>query len=88
MCYDGTIPLFFGLILVAPAPEFVATVTRSLHPLPYHIYGYRFQLVGPADFSHRVDEQSGQIHAVLPQFGCLVVPRECVVVIVPAFTQG
>lgn len=42
------------------------------------------QVVGQADFSHQFDEGCAWIEAVARQLGCLVVPGEGVMVVVPA----
>ncbi len=76
-----------GLILVAPTPYHMATVSGPFHPFADHVLGYGFEVVGPADFGEEVDEGGGGVGRIVAQLGRLVVPREDVVVVVPSFAQ-
>jgi len=80
-------------VLVAPTPiwvgiRLVIQISGSLDALLNDLVRDCLQIVRPADLSEEVDECSGEVHAIIAQLGCLVIPREDVMVVVPAFTQS
>lgn len=80
--------IFLFNISVAVSPDLgVAAVAALLGSSRYHIPGNTLQIVGPAQLSEEVDERRRRIVDV-PQFTGFVVPREHVVIVVPAFTEG
>jgi hypothetical protein len=68
--------------------ELSGTVSRPVHSFHDHLFGGGLQIVGPADRSHQIQEPGGQIAAVLSELSRLVVPRECVMVVVPSLPAG
>lgn len=49
---------------------------------------YGLQIVRPADPGKEIDEGGGKVGAIVAQLGGFVIPRENMMVIVPAFTEG
>lgn len=86
--YNSFLLFLFGLILIAPSPKFVAAIARSFDTFADHFFGYRLQVVSQSHPRHYIDEECREINAEPTQFGCFVVPGECVVVIVPTLTNS
>lgn len=63
-------------------------VARSLRAFLYHAVRYGLQIVRPADPGEEVDEGGGEVRTIVTQLGRLVVPREHMMVIVPALAEG
>lgn len=76
------------LILVAPAPGRVRSVSRSLHSPLDDLVRNRLQIVRPADLGEEIDESGREVQPVVAQFGRLVVPGEHVMVVVPALAES
>lgn len=49
---------------------------------------YGLQIVRPADPGKEIDKGGGEVGAIVAQLGGLVIPRENMMVIMPAFTEG
>jgi hypothetical protein len=92
------LPVVSAHVLVAPAPEGglavvvvvvvgPGAVAGALGALLDQRRGHRLQVVRPADAREEVDEGRGEVGAVVAQLGRLVVPREDVVVVVPALAE-
>jgi len=86
--YYRLIPLLLRLILVAPTPHLMTTVARSFHAFPYHVLGHALQIVGPTDSREEVDEGRRKVETIIAKLGCLVIPRENMMVIVPTLAEG
>lgn len=92
------LPVVGAHVLVAPAPEgglavlmvvvVPGAVAGALGALLHQRRRHRLQVVRPADAREEVDEGRGEVHAVVAQLGRLVVPREDVVVVVPALAES
>lgn len=54
----------------------------------YHSVRYGFQIVCPTNPGKEIDESSGDIGAIVTQLGGFVIPRENMMIIMPAFTDG
>lgn len=76
------------LILVAPAPGGMRTVSRPLDSPLDDLVGNRLQIVRPSDLGEEIDESGSKVQPVVAQFGSLVVPGEHVMVVVPALAEG
>lgn len=74
-------------VRVAPAPEFVGAVARALNSPLDHRRRHCLQVVGQPDARAEVNEVSGRVDAVVPDFRRFVIPGKHVVKIVPALAK-
>ena len=72
---------------IVPAPYVMATVAGTFHAFANHVRRNRLQVVRPSEVRAQVYERGRQIQLVVPQFGVLIVPREYVVVVMPAVAE-
>lgn len=80
--------VFFRLVLVSPSPYFVATISCSEYPFFDHFFRDSFKIIGPAYFGKKVNEESGKVCTIFSKLWRFVVPREGMMIVVPAFTKG
>lgn len=87
MWNNGIINFHLWLITITPAPQRMCTISGSFDSLLNDFRWYRFQVIGPTDFSEKVNERRRKVEVVATEFGGFVVPWKHVVIIVPAFAQ-
>ena len=79
--------VFLRLICGILAPDFMGAVTSSFDFFLHYVSGYHFQIVRPANLRAKINERCRYVESIVAQLGRLVVPREHVVIIVPALPE-
>lgn len=64
---------------------FICTIPGAYNASLYRIRCNGFQIIGPANFRHAINEKCCDIGAIIAELTSFVVPWECVMIIVPTF---
>lgn len=87
MRHHRYVSVFLRLILITPTPHIVTSIPGSLHSLLYNVSGNDLQVIRESELRAAVDEGGGQIELVISELCRFVVPRENVMIIVPALAE-
>lgn len=89
MHFSANLLLFhlFVLVIVDAPLAGTSVALAQADPLDDLLAG-SLEVVGPAYRSKKVDEGRGQVQAIAWKLGCLVVPGESVMVVVPTLAQS
>lgn len=90
--------VFFGHVLVAPSPDIRVVMVvfsvpgRRVTSGPQRSFHYQvrvggLQVIRQSESGAQVYERCAEVHPVIAQLGRLVVPRECVMVVMPSLAE-